>query len=247
MPHRQSNKYQDQPDLHNTSKPLQNQIALMTDVSEPIGSAVAEAYAAAGATLILVASSVDRLEPLDDRLRQGGHSPLLVPLDICQPMFIEHLAKTIAERYGYIDILVGNSGYLPKLTPLTHLPPLEWDKTLQTNLTVNWQLLRWFDPLLRRSPTGGRVIFMTRKQAKSPQAYWGAYGVSKAALEHLAAVYAQENPTIQVQVIDPGKVQMALRLTTMSGEFLEESVPIAPAITDLFVKAACPKDLEIQP
>jgi NAD(P)-dependent dehydrogenase (short-subunit alcohol dehydrogenase family) len=220
-------------------KPLQNNIALITGASQGIGAAVAEAYAAAGAELILVGRSIEELEKTDDSIRKYGKNPLLVPMDLRHFLLIEQLAQKVAEKYGRLDILVGNAGYLHGLTPLTHLSPREWEQTLQTNLTANWQLLRWFEPLLQQSPQKGRVIFVTAEEARDPKAYWGAYSISKAALETLAKIYIQETIHIRLNLIDPGAVQTALRLKAMPGEN-PNTLSSPSSVTNIFIAAAHP-------
>ena len=111
---------------------------------------------------------------------------------------------TLYERFGKLDILVGNAGILGRLSPLTHIASEHWERALATNVTANWRLIRTLDPLLRRSDAG-RVIFVTSGVAQSARAYWAPYSVSKAALETLAKTYANEtaDSAIKVNLIAP--------------------------------------------
>ncbi|MBV5325670.1 MAG: SDR family NAD(P)-dependent oxidoreductase, partial [Rhodospirillaceae bacterium] len=89
------------------------------------------------------------------------------------------------------DVLVGNAGVLGTLSPLGHISPKEFQEVIDINLTANWRLLRSLDPLLRQSEAG-RAIFLTSGAARGPRAYWGTYAISKAALEMMVGIYAQE-------------------------------------------------------
>jgi NAD(P)-dependent dehydrogenase (short-subunit alcohol dehydrogenase family) len=121
------------------------------------------------------------------------------------------------------------------LAPLQDIDPKVWTNTLDLNLTANWRLIRALHPLLRKS-RDARVIFLTsRVGGETARAYWGAYGVSKAALEMLAKTYAEEtkNTNISVATIDPGAMRTAMRAAAMPGEnpsMLPDPSDIAPLV-----------------
>jgi NAD(P)-dependent dehydrogenase (short-subunit alcohol dehydrogenase family) len=98
--------------------------------------------------------------------------------------------------------------------------------------------LRSLDPLLRQSEAG-RAIFVTSGAARSPRAYWGTYAVSKAALEMLVGVYAQEiqQTRIRANLIDPGRTRTGMRAKAYPGED-PNTVPAPEAVTDAFVELA---------
>jgi len=198
---------------------LAGRIALITGASRGIGAALAERFAAEGAHLILVARTQGGLQETDDRVRTAGGRATLVPLDLTKFDEIDRMAAAMAERFGRLDVLVGNAGVLPPLTPLGHLSPKDWQRTFDTNVTANWRLLRAFDPGLRRSPAG-RVIMVTSGAAAGAFAYWGAYAASKAALEAMVASYAKEvaKTTIRANLLDPGAVATAMRAQAFPGE-----------------------------
>ncbi len=218
---------------------LQGRIALVTGASRGIGAAVARRFAAEGAELVLVARTVGGLEDLDDDIRKiGGKGSLLVPLDLRDFDAIDRLGQALYERFGRLDILVGNAGQLGTLSPIGHIAPKEFEEVLDLNLTANWRLIRSLDPLLRQSEAG-RAIFVTSGAARNPRAYWGTYAVSKAALEMLVGVYAQEiqQTRVRANLIDPGRTRTGMRAKAYPGED-PKSVPAPDDVTDAFVELA---------
>lgn len=217
---------------------LHNRIALITGASRGIGAAVAQRFAREGAQVILVARELKGLEATDDAIRAAGGQATLVQTDLANPQNVELLAMQIQERFGKLDILVGNAAILSDLTPLPHTDPADWDKSLAVNLTANFHLIRCFDVPLRASDAG-RAIFVTSGVTKRAAAYWGAYAVSKSALESMVDIYAAETEKtkLRVNLIDPGAVRTRMRAKAFPGED-PETLPAPDAITDIFVKLA---------
>jgi NAD(P)-dependent dehydrogenase (short-subunit alcohol dehydrogenase family) len=199
--------------------PLSDRIALVTGASRGIGAATALALARAGAHIVAVARTVGGLEELDDAIRAVGGSATLVPLDLKDHEGIDRLAAALAERYGRLDVLIGNAGVLGIPSPLPHVEDKVWDETIGVNLTVNWKLIRAFDPLLRAS-SAGRAVFITSGTVPLALAYWGPYVASKAALEALARVYSNETASsaVRVNLFNPGPIRTRLRAGAMPGE-----------------------------
>jgi NAD(P)-dependent dehydrogenase (short-subunit alcohol dehydrogenase family) len=199
---------------------LAGRICLVTGASRGIGRAIALRYAREGADLILTARTVGALEELDDEIRAiNGKTSLLVPMDLRNFDTIDQLGAGLYERFGKVDVLVGNAGVLGTMTPLTHLEPKAWQEVIDVNLTANWRLIRSIDPLLRQS-TAGRAIFVSSGVARDVRAYWGAYAVSKAALEMLVGIYAKEiqQSNVRANLIDPGRTRTRMRATAYPGE-----------------------------
>ena len=217
---------------------LHDKTALITGASRGIGAAVAKRFAAEGAHVILVARTVGGLEETDDTITKAGGKATLVPLDLMEHGKIDALGAHIAERFGKLDILVGNAGILGDLTPLSHGDAAMWDKVMSTNVTANWRLIRSLDPLLKASEAG-RAIFVTSGMSRAPHAYWGPYAVSKVALEMLVKTYAAELTTTNVKanLVDPGIIDTAMLASAMPG-MNTSTVPKPDSITDLFVKLA---------
>jgi NAD(P)-dependent dehydrogenase (short-subunit alcohol dehydrogenase family) len=202
-----------------TAKRLTDRIALITGASSGIGRAVALAFAGEGAHVLLLARNLKALEEVDDKIRKSGGKATLIPLDLADGKAIDALGPSVYERFGRLDVLVGNAAILGRLSPLTHVPAEHWERTFAVNVTANWRLIRTLDPLLRRSESG-RVIFVTSGVARSARAYWGPYSVSKAALEALAKAYANEttDSAIKVNLIDPGATATRMRAEAYPGE-----------------------------
>ena len=204
------------------ASPLSSRIALVTGASRGIGRAVALELARQGAHVIALARTQGALEDLDDDIRRIGGEATLVPCDLADHEAIDRLGAAIHERWGKLDILVGNAGLLGVLSPLGHIDPKEWDKVMSVNVTANWRLIRSLDPLLQRSDAG-RVVFMSSGAGHRAElrAYWGLYGVTKAALDTLARFYAVETKNItniRVNLFQPGPLRTAMRAKAMPGE-----------------------------
>ena len=218
---------------------LAGRIALVTGASRGIGRAVARRYAQEGADLILTARTVGALEELDDEIRAiSGKTSLLVPMDLRNHDTIDQLGAGLYERYGRLDVLVGNAGVLGQMSPLHHIDPPAWQEVIDVNLTANWRLIRSLDPLLRQSDAG-RAIFVSSGVAQNVRAFWGAYAVSKAALEMLVRIYAQENvqTKIRANLIDPGRTRTRMRAAAYPGED-PQTLPTPEDITEPFVRLA---------
>jgi NAD(P)-dependent dehydrogenase (short-subunit alcohol dehydrogenase family) len=220
---------------------LAGRIALITGASRGIGAAVAESFAREGTHVVLAARTVGGLEETDDRVRTAGGSATLVPLDLRDFVKIDELAAALYQRYGRLDILVGNAGEFGVFTPLPHMEPAVWSDVLELNLTANWRLIRAMDPLLRAAEHG-RGIFVTSELAQQALPYYGAYAVSKAGLETLVKIYAGElaRTRVRVNLIDPGNLRTRLRARIFPGES-PETVPPPESVAGAFVELAAPE------
>ena len=219
---------------------LEGRIALVTGASRGIGRAVAKRFAAEGAQLILVARTSGALEEADDQVRAAGAAPaMLVPLDLRQGDLIDQMGAALHERYGRLDILVGNAAMLGGLFPVGHYSPDIWESVLAINLTANWRLIRSLDPLLRQSEAG-RAMFVTSGVTEDePPPFWAAYTASKAALEALVFTWAAElkRTNLKANIIDPGTAATKMRAEAFPGE--DPATLAAPEdITDRFVELA---------
>lgn len=221
------------------SKKLEGRIALVTGATRGIGRAVALRYAAEGAQTVLAARTVGGLEEVDDEIRAaGGLKPLLVPLDLLEFANIDLLGQSLYERYGRLDVLVGNAGLLGTLSPVGHIPPDTWEHTFNLNVTANYRLIRSLDPLLRQSEAG-RAIFVTSGAAQKAMAYWAVYAASKAALDMLVKCYAAEitKTKVKANLLSPGPIRTGMRAQAFPGED-PMSLRAPEEITDAFVELA---------
>jgi NAD(P)-dependent dehydrogenase (short-subunit alcohol dehydrogenase family) len=221
-------------------RPLADRIALVTGASRGIGAAVAQQLAQAGAHIVAVARTVGGLEDLDDKIKAAGGTATLVPLDVTDRDGIARLALALNERYGRLDVLIGNAGVLPTPSPLGHIEPKDWDNALAVNVTANWQLIRCMDPLLQRADAG-RAVFISSGVAHRDRAYWGAYAVSKAALEVLVRTYAAETSTTNVRanLFSPGPTRTRMYATAFPG-IDPMTLPTAEEVSQAIVPLCLP-------
>jgi NAD(P)-dependent dehydrogenase (short-subunit alcohol dehydrogenase family) len=201
------------------TKSLANRIALVTGASRGIGFATARALARAGAHIVAVARTQGGLEELDDEIRKDGGSTTLVPLNLTDFDGIARLGAGLHERYGKLDILVGNAGVLGPSSPLGHIELKTFNDVMAINVSANFQLIRCMEPLLKQSDAG-RAVFITSGAASKATAYVGPYAASKAALETLARAWAQETAStkLRINLFNPGPVRTRMRATLMPGE-----------------------------
>ena len=220
---------------------LSGRIALVTGASRGIGRAAAIALAKAGAHVILVARTVGGLEAVDDRIKAlGNEGATLVPLDVTDGPGIDRMGGALYERFGKLDILVGNAGLLGQLSPIGHIEPAIFERVMAVNVTANWRLIRSLDPLLRQSDAG-RAIFMTSGVSRRIIPYWSLYAASKAALDMLVSTYAAEcaDTKVRVNLFNPGPTRTGMRKEAFPGED-PQSLPPPEAHAEGLIQLALP-------
>ncbi|MBY0303187.1 MULTISPECIES: SDR family NAD(P)-dependent oxidoreductase [Sphingomonas] len=199
---------------------LKDRLALVTGASRGIGAATAIALAAKGAHVILTARTAAGLEQVEEAIFAAGGSATIAPLDLAQSDSIAKLATAVGERWNALDVMVLNAGTLGSLAAVPAIDPKEFAQVLTLNVSAPLAMIQAFDPMLRRS-AGARVIGVTSSVGRTPRAYWGAYGASKAAFETLLESYGDEMAEIgrvRVAVIDPGATRTAMRARAYPGE-----------------------------
>jgi len=203
-----------------SGKALEGRIALVTGASRGIGAATAQALAGAGAHVVLTARKARDLEAVEEAIHAAGGTATIAPMDLTESDSIARLASAVAERWDRLDVLVVNAAVLPTLTPVTQIEAKGFNQALTLNVLATQALLANFDPLLKRSDAG-RVIGLTSSVGTKPHAYWGAYGASKAAFDHLLGAYALEVERIsetRVAIVDPGATRTQMRARAYPGE-----------------------------
>jgi NAD(P)-dependent dehydrogenase (short-subunit alcohol dehydrogenase family) len=192
---------------------LEQRVILITGAARGIGASVAKACAARGATVILLDKQVSGLEAVYDEIEHAGYpTPAIYPLDLkgaTAPDY-QQLATTIDSQFGRLDGLIHCAAALGQLAPVEHQDTKTWLETLHINLTAAFLLTKACLPLLKQQ-TGSQLIFTT--DSHKHKAYWGAYGISKAAIEAFAAQLSDEleaQAKVAVHCIDPGAVQTEL-------------------------------------
>ena len=215
----------------------QSRVALVTGASRGIGQAVAIELARRGLHIVATARTQGGLEETDDAIRAVGGTATLLPLDLTDGEQLDRLGPSLFERFRRLDVLVGNAGALGRLTPVAHIQPRDFATAVGVNLEAAWRLIRSTAPLLLAADSG-RAVFVTSRIVGKPAAYWGLYGSTKAALEHLVLTWAAETRTtrLRVNLFDPGVIATRLRAEAMPGEDPSELATadrVAPAIADL--------------
>jgi NAD(P)-dependent dehydrogenase (short-subunit alcohol dehydrogenase family) len=218
------------------SKSLDGKLAIVTGASRGIGAATAEALAAAGTHVVLVARTASSLEEVEERIHAAGGTATIAPLDLTDGESIGRLAGAVAERWEKLDILVLNAAMLGSLTPVQDIDPKEYARLLSLNLLANQALIAAFDPLLRKAEKAD-IVALTSSVGSEPRAFWGAYGSSKAALETLLGAYADETEhtrRLTVHIVDPGATRTRMRALAFPGEE-PESVKPPEAVAEAIV------------
>ena len=203
-----------------TDKPLADQTALVTGASRGIGAATALALGAAGAHVILTARTAGGLEEVEEAIFAAGGSATIAPMDLTENESVARLAGAVAERWPALDMLVLNAAVLGTLSAVPAIDFKEFAKVLTLNVTAQAALLAAFDPLLKRA-SQARVIGVTSSVGRTPRAYWGSYGASKAAFENLLLSYGEEVrhiSGIRVGIVDPGATRTKMRARAFPGE-----------------------------
>lgn len=203
---------------------LQDRIIMVTGAGSGIGRVAAKTYAAHGATVILVGRTVAHLEQVYDEIEAAGHpQPALVPMNFESAVArdYEELAMTIEDNFGRLDGLLHNAGILGNRSPVELYDPEMWNKVMQVNANAPFLLSRAVIPLLRKSQDAS-MIFTSSSVGRKARAYWGAYAVSKFAIEGLCQLLADElddeRNNIRVNSLNPGATRTNMRARAYPAE-----------------------------
>ncbi len=203
-----------------SERPLQDRIALVTGASRGIGAATARALGAAGAHVVLTARTAGGLEEVEEAIYASGGSATIAPMDLTENESVARLAGAVGERWSALDLLVLNAASLGSLSAVPAIDFKEFAKVLTLNVTAQAAMLAAFDPLLKAAKQA-RVLGITSSVGRTPRAYWGTYGASKAAFENLLLSYGEEVHHIsgvRVGVVDPGATRTKMRARAFPGE-----------------------------
>ncbi len=218
---------------------LQDRIILVTGAGAGIGRAAALAYAARGATVVLVGRTLEKLEQVYDEIEAAGHpQPAIVPLNLESATEHEYLelANTLDQEFGHLDGLLHNASLLGLRTPIESYDPVVWNQVMQVNVNAGFMLTQALIPLLKESQDSS-IVFTTSSVGRTGKAYWGAYGVSKFATEGLAQILAQElenTSNTRVNCINPGATRTQMRASAYPAEN-PESVATPEQIMPLYL------------
>jgi short-subunit dehydrogenase len=222
-----------------TDKPLADRIALVTGASRGIGAATARALGAAGAHVVLTARTAGGLEEVEEAIYASGGSATIAPMDLTENESVARLAAAVGERWQALDLLVLNAASLGSLSAVPAIDFKEFAKVLTLNVTAQAAMLAAFDPALKAAKQA-RVLGVTSSVGRTPRAYWGTYGASKAAFENLLLSYGEEMRHIsgvRVGIIDPGATRTKMRARAFPGEDAQ-SVKAPEVVADRIVQLA---------
>ncbi len=228
---------------------LAGRVIAVTGAGDGIGRAVAMDAAAHGAQVILIGRTSRKLEAVrSDIVALHGERALIAVLDLEKALAADYdqLADAIASQYGRLDGLVHCAGILGTLTPVEQYDVPTWCKVMHVNVTAAFVLTQVLLPLLRQSPSAS-VLFTSSGVGRTGRAYWGAYSVSKFAIEGLSQVLAAEtsgNTNVRVNVVNPGAVRTLMRRQAFPSEKLE-SLTLPAAVTPTFLWLLGPDSLGI--
>ncbi len=175
---------------------LEGQVAFITGASRGIGKATALCLAKHGAKIALNAINQERLDALAATLQAQGHECVTVPGDISEPDVVKRIVKSVAERFGTIDVLVNNAG-IAIVNSFEHMTLKEWERVMAVNLTGAMLCCQAVIPYMKK--TGyGKIVNVSSTAAKWANLHPApSYGASKAGMlyltRHLAKEYARDN------------------------------------------------------
>ena len=210
------------PDWSASDQSLAGRVVLVTGAYGGLGSAAARAASRAGATVVITGKRKRQLEKLYDAMRAEGLSePIIHPLDMetALPRDYESLAEGLQRDFGRLDGIVHAATSFAGLTPVAMHKPDEWLRALHVNVSAPFALTQACMPLLQAAPDSS-VVFVLDNPELMGRAHWGAYGVSKAALERFASILHEETDesTLRVHALLPAPMRTALRRQAYFGE-----------------------------
>jgi len=202
---------------------LEDKIILVTGAGDGIGKTASLTYARHGATVILLGRTAEKLEHLYDQIMKAGlPEPGIIPMNLALACVsdIQEMAEVILDKYGRLDGLLHNAAILGERVPVESYDLNQWSKVMQVNFHSPFILTHRLLPLLKLSDTAS-VVFTSSGVGAKPRAYWGAYAVSKYAMEGLAKLLADElenTSNIRVNILNPGATRTSMRAAAAPGE-----------------------------
>ena len=202
---------------------LHERIILVTGAGAGIGRAAAKAFASHGATVVLLGRTTSKLEAVYDEITASGNpQPAIYPLDLLKasPDNFWELADRLEQEFGRLNGLLHNAALLGALSPIERYDLQTWAQVMHVNLHGPVVLTQACLPLMRKSEDAS-IVFTSSGVGRTGRAYWGAYAVSKFAVEGLTQVLADElesHPGLRVNSINPGAVQTTMRATAFPAE-----------------------------
>ena len=195
---------------------LDDKTILITGASDGIGKACAKAYAAYGATVILLGRDQQKLDTVFDEIEEMHPGKVIIhPLDFKTASMTDFkiLAESLNDQFECLDGLIHNAALLGARTPIEFYPEQDWKDLMQVNVNAVFQLTQSVMPALTRSKSA-RLLFISSSVGRVGRAFWGAYAVSKFAIEGLMQTIAEElenTTSIRVNSLNPGGTRTNMR------------------------------------
>lgn len=206
---------------------LKNKVALITGAGRGLGRATALAMAREGAAVALISRTRHELEETAQQVKGAGGKALALPLDISDEKTLREAADRIFTVFGGIDILMNNAAVVGPVAPLHEVDPDEWRYTFDVNVAGARQACQETIPHMIRAGSG-RIVNVTSGMAEISMPLFGAYSASKAALNNMTRIMAEElrGYGIQVNGLDPGVMdtQMQEDIRGMGPEVLGQQL-----------------------
>jgi NAD(P)-dependent dehydrogenase (short-subunit alcohol dehydrogenase family) len=218
---------------------LAGRVIAITGASGGIGRAVALACAHCQANVVLIGRDTAKLEAVHGEIAAAGlpeASIALLDLERAVARDYDELADAVSARYGRLDGLLHNAALLGTLSPIEHYDVPTWCRVVHVNLTAAFVLTQVLLPALKKSADAS-VVFTASSVGRRGRAYWGAYAVSKFALEGLSQVLAEELEGIshvRVNTLNPGRVRTAMRRQAYPAEDFAQ-VPLPETVTAAYI------------
>ncbi|MFX4228485.1 MAG: YciK family oxidoreductase [Porticoccaceae bacterium] len=207
---------------------LAGKTILVTGAGDGIGRAASVAYGRCGARVILAGRTVPKLETTYDLVLEAQKKleieaePAIYPIDFAgaDEQDYEQMSIVIEETMGGLDGILLNAGVLGARRPISGYYVNDWDACMNVNVRSQFMLTKAMLPVLERSPAG-KIIFTSSSVGRKGRAHWGAYAVSKFAVEGLMQVLADEMDgasPVCVNSIDPGATRTQMRARAYPAE-----------------------------
>jgi len=194
-------------------------IALITGGGSGIGSAIAIELAKKNVHVIITGKTLSGLEITESKIKLDGGTSTIAQLDLNDFVGIDRLGMEIFKKWRKLDILISNAAVLGTLGPLHHQSSEEFFDVINVNLLSNHRLIRSIDTLLKKS-VFSKALFLSSSVASIPKSFWGAYAISKAGLNHMVKIWADENKNnnLSIAIVNPGRTRTKMRAQAMPGE-----------------------------
>ncbi|MDN6275994.1 YciK family oxidoreductase [Psychrobacter sp.] len=202
---------------------LDGKTILVTGAGDGIGRVAALTYARYGATVLLLGRTSSKLEYVYDEIESfGGKQPAMLPMNLEGATYAEmqQLEGLIDKEIGQLDGILHNAGILGQLTPLEMYDVDAFSQVMKINFTATFMLTQALLPLLKDAKNGS-IVFTSSSVGTHPRAFWGAYALSKQAVEGMSDIFTQETHNItnlRFNCINPGGTRTNMRAHAYPGE-----------------------------